>query len=190
MSNKHDGFDAEKLFARKHHFCGYHFCPLCGKELIQGEREGRVRRFCGDDSCGFVFYQNPIPAAGAIIVQDDQVLMVKRAHPPRVGWWCLPAGFMEWNEHPSATAIREVGEETGFLIKLNGLFQIYTGTDDPRSNAVLILYLADIVSGEMRASDDALDVRFFPFGELPQDIAFESHIRALADYQARFRFGS
>ena len=190
MSSKHEDFDAEKLFARKHHFCGYRFCPLCGKELIQGEREGRVRRFCGDDSCGFVFYQNPIPAAGAIIVRDDQVLMVKRAHPPRVGWWCLPAGFMEWNEHPSATAIREVGEETGLLISLKGIFQIYTGTDDPRSNAVLILYLADIVSGEMRASDDALDVRFFPFSELPQDIAFESHIRALADYQARFPFGS
>jgi ADP-ribose pyrophosphatase YjhB (NUDIX family) len=186
MSNKHEQFDSQKLFARKNHFCGYRFCPLCGKELLKGEREGRVRVFCPDDSCGYVFYQNPIPAAGAVIVEDSQVLLVKRAHPPRIGWWCLPAGFMEWNEHPSVTAIREVGEETGLEIRLSGLFEIYTGTDDPRSNAVLILYLADIVGGRMQASDDALEVCFFPFNALPHEIAFESHIRALADYLARF----
>lgn len=187
MSSKHEQFDPEKLFARKNDFCGHRFCPLCGKTLLQGEREGRVRRFCPDDTCGYVFYQNPVPAAGGIIVQDDQVLMVKRAHPPRIGYWCLPAGFMEWNEHPSATAVREVGEETGLTIKLTSLFEIYTGTDDPRSNAVLILYLADIVGGTMQASDDALEVQFFPLSALPENIAFESHIRALADYQARFR---
>ncbi len=187
MSSKHDSFDPEKLFARKNHFCGFRFCPLCGKSLVQGDKEGRVRVFCPDEQCGYVFYQNPIPAAGAVIVKEDQVLMVKRAHPPRIGWWCLPAGFMEWNEHPSQTAVREVGEETGLEIKLNSLFEIYTGKDDPRSNAVLILYLADIIGGEMQASDDALDVRFFPFSELPQEIAFESHRRALADYLSRYR---
>ncbi|MBK7140898.1 MAG: NUDIX hydrolase [bacterium] len=187
MSSKHDQFDPEKLFARKNQFCGFRFCPLCGKTLEKGDKEGRVRLYCPDDLCGYVFYQNPVPAAGAVIVQNDQVLLVKRAHPPRIGWWCLPAGFMEWNEHPSATAVREVGEETGLTIKLTSLFEIYTGTDDPRSNAVLILYLADILGGTMQANDDALDVRFFPFSALPSEIAFESHIRALADYQARFR---
>lgn len=187
MSHKHDSFDPEKLLARKNNFCGYRFCPLCSTPLVQGDKEGRVRLYCPDNLCGFVFYQNPVPAAGGIIVQQDQVLLVKRAHPPRIGWWCLPAGFMEWNEHPGTTAVREVGEETGLEIKLTGLFDIYTGTDDPRSNAVLILYLADIVGGTMQASDDALEVSFFSFDSLPADIAFESHVRALADYQARHR---
>ncbi len=187
MSDKHDNFDPEKLFHRKSHHCGYRFCPLCGKPLSTGEIEGRVRAFCTDDQCGFIFYQNPIPAAGAIIVENDSILLVKRAHPPRIGWWCIPAGFMEWSEHPSQTAVREVKEETGLEIKLTSLFEIYTGVDDPRSNAVLVLYLADRLGGTLEASDDALEVRFFPFTELPEDIAFESHRRAFADYSRRFR---
>jgi 8-oxo-dGTP diphosphatase len=187
MSDKHDQFDPEKLFARKSHHCGYQFCPLCGKPLSHGMIEGRPRVFCPDSSCGFIFYQNPIPAAGAIIVENDSILLVKRAHPPRIGWWCLPAGFMEWNEHPTQTTVREVKEETGLDIKLTSLFEVYTGTDDPRSNAVLILYLADRVGGELRAADDALEVRFFPFSALPEEIAFESHHRAFNEYTRRFR---
>lgn len=186
MSDKHERFDAARLFARKAHFCGYRFCPLCGMELLEGEKEGRVRVFCPDDQCGFVYYQNPIPAAGAIIVENNSVLLVKRAHPPRIGWWCLPAGFMEWNEHPSQTAVREVSEETGLDVELTSLFDVYTGKDDPRSNAVLILYLARITGGEMKAADDALEVRFFNFNEIPENVAFESHHRAFADYRKRF----
>jgi ADP-ribose pyrophosphatase YjhB (NUDIX family) len=142
---------------------------------------------CADESCGYVFYQNPIPAAGAIIVQDNRILLVKRAHPPRIGWWCLPAGFMEWSEHPEQTAVREVREETGLEIRLTSFFQVYTGVDDPRSNAVLLLYLAEVIGGTLRASDDALDAQYFPFDHLPGQIAFESHSRAFADYTKRFR---
>lgn len=187
MSDKYENFDPDKLFHRKNHHGGYQFCPLCGKPLLRGEIEGGTRMHCPDKTCGFIFYQNPIPAAGAIIVENDSVLLVKRAHPPRIGWWCLPAGFMEWSEHPTQTAVREVREETGLDIRLNSLFEVYTGVDDPRSNAVLILYLADRVGGSLQASDDAQDVQFFPFTELPQEIAFESHRRAFQDYSRRFR---
>lgn len=189
MSAKHERFDEQKLFARKSHHCGYVFCPLCGKMLVEATLDGHRRMRCADDACGFVFYQNPIPAAGAIIVQKDSILLVKRAHPPRVGWWCIPAGFMEWSEHPEQTAVREVREETGLDVRLNSFFEVYTGVDDPRSNAVLLLYLADIVGGTMQASDDALEVRFFRFDRLPEQLAFESHDRACADYTRRFRQG-
>ncbi len=187
MTEKHENFDQDKLFHRKSHHCGYQFCPLCGKPLARGEVEGSLRMHCTDTACGFIFYQNPIPAAGAIIVENDAILLVKRAHPPRIGWWCLPAGFMEWSEHPAQTAVREVKEETGLDIRLNGLFDVYTGVDDPRSNAVLILYLADRTGGRLQASDDAQEVQFFPFSDLPQNLAFESHKRAFADYSRRFR---
>ncbi|PWB74756.1 NUDIX hydrolase [candidate division GN15 bacterium] len=187
MSDKYERFDEQKLFARKAHHCGYTFCPLCGKPLEEALLDGHRRLRCPDESCGFVFYQNPIPAAGAIIVQDDSILLVKRAHPPRIGWWCIPAGFMEWSEHPEQTAVREVREETGLDIKLKSFFEVYTGVDDPRSNAVLLLYLADIVGGTLQASDDALEVQFFPFDALPGQIAFESHRRACADYTRRYR---
>jgi len=187
MNDRHRNFDSEALTHRKEHHCGYTYCPLCGKLLEEETLDGRPRMVCRDEACGFVFYQNPIPAAGAVIVRDDKILLVKRAHPPRIGWWCFPAGFMEWGEHPTDTAVREVEEETGLKVKLNGFFEVYSGNDDPRTNAILILYLADVVGGELRAADDAQEVRFFGFDELPDKIAFESHLQALADYDHRYR---
>ena len=187
LKDKHKNFDADRLFKRKDKMSGYRFCPLCAEPLELKQLDGRPRMVCSRADCDFVFYQNPVPAAGAVIVENDKILLVKRAHPPRVNWWCIPAGFMEWNEHPSQTAVREVEEETGLIIKLSSFFEVYSGNDDPRNNAVLMLYLADVIGGEMRASDDALDVRYFSFDELPEKIAFISHQQALADYTARFR---
>jgi ADP-ribose pyrophosphatase YjhB (NUDIX family) len=187
MDSSRKKFDPKELFRRKEHHGGYRVCPLCGAQLAEKQTDGRARMVCMEANCDFVFYHNPIPAAGAIIVQDDQVLLVKRAHEPRIGWWCLPAGFMEWDEHPTQTAVRELKEETGLEVELTSLFEIYSGHDDPRVNAVLILYLADVVGGSIQASDDALEVRYFRFDSLPEKIAFEAHVQALADYSSRFR---
>ncbi len=187
LMDKHKNFDSDRLSKRKDEMCGYRFCPLCAEPLESKQLDGHPRMVCSRSDCDFVFYQNPVPAAGAVIVENDKILLVKRAHPPRINWWCIPAGFMEWNEHPSQTAVREVQEETGLTVKLTSFFEVYSGNDDPRNNAVLMLYLADVIGGEMRASDDALDVRYFRFDDLPEKIAFKSHIQALADYTARFR---
>ena len=187
MSDKHERFDESRLFERKNRHCGFKFCPLCGLPLLEGNVEGRVRLYCGNADCGYVFYQNPIPAAGVMLVENDRILLVKRGHPPRIGTWCIPAGFMEWNEHPSQTAVRELEEETGLKVRIDSFFEVYSGQDDPRSNAVLILYLGEIVGGEMKAGDDALEVRWFAFDQLPDEISFEAHRQALADYQRRFR---
>ncbi|HUV31517.1 MAG TPA: NUDIX hydrolase [Acidobacteriota bacterium] len=187
MTRKHDHFDAERLFLRKARFCDYRYCPLCARPLSEHVLDGHRRLVCEAGDCDFVYYQNPVPAAGVIIVQQDRILLVKRAHPPKVGWWCIPAGFMEWHEHPEQTAVRELEEETGLKVKINSFFEVYSGQDDPRSNAVLILYLGEVIGGLLSASDDAQDVRFFGFDELPENIAFEAHWQALADYDRRMR---
>jgi ADP-ribose pyrophosphatase YjhB (NUDIX family) len=142
---------------------------------------------CAQTDCGFVFYQNPIPAAGALVLKNGELLLVKRAHPPRIGWWCLPAGFMEWKEHPSQTAVRELKEETGLDVSLDELFNVYSGDDDPRTNAVLILYLAHETGGLLEPADDALEAEYFPFDKLPEKIAFFSHKQAIADYMRRLQ---
>lgn len=190
MDDRHIKFDEEKLNHRKDHNCGYRFCPLCGEILIEKELDGTDRLKCSHEGCDFIYYQNPVPAAGAIIVDSDRLLLVKRAHPPRIGWWCIPAGFMEWREHPEQTAVRELKEETGLNIEITSLFDIYSGTDDPRANAVLILYLAKVTGGELEAADDALEVKYFDFNDLPEEIAFEAHVKAIADYGLRIRQAS
>ncbi len=177
----------KEMFERKDNFLGYRFCPRCAETLERIEIDGRLRMKCSNKNCDFIYYHNPIPAAGALVIKDDRILLVKRAVIPRVGWWCLPAGFMEWNEHPSQTAVREVKEETGIDIRLDRLFEVYSGNDDPRMNAVLILYVASEIGGVLAADDDAMEVRYFGFDELPDKIAFESHIQAIKNYDERYR---
>jgi 8-oxo-dGTP diphosphatase len=148
--------------------------------------DNQMRLQCSNGNCDYIYYHNPIPAAGAIVVDKGKILMVKRAVMPKIGWWCIPAGFMEWSEHPSDTAVRELKEETGLVVRLTSLFEIYSGQDDPRMNAVLILYLARAVGGKLAARDDALEVAYFPFDSLPEKIAFASHRQALKDYRSRY----
>lgn len=172
--------EEHKLVKARH----FSYCPWCATELVIKITDGRERLRC--PACDFIWYRNPIPAAGAIIQRDGNVLLVKRKYPPRVGDWCFPAGFMEYDESPVECCLRELLEETGLEIDITGLFWVYAGHDDPRSNAVLILYLAEIVGGKLTAGDDALEVEFFHPSEAPANIAFQAHREALSDY-IRFR---
>ena len=178
--------DEKELFKRKDNFLGYKYCPRCGSDLRQEFLDNRDRLVCSNEQCDFIYYHNPVPAAGAIVIKNGKILLVKRAVMPRVGWWCIPAGFMEWSEHPTQTAVRELHEETGLDIELDSLFEVYSGNDDPRLNALLILYLARETGGELAAADDALEVGYFGFDELPEKIAFISHRQALSDYKERY----
>ena len=159
------------------------FCPRCSHALEPRSEHGTMRPTC--PQCGFIWYRNPVPAAGVLIVEDGRVLLVRRKFDPRAGAWCLPAGFMESGETPQQTAVRELREETGIEARLTALFDVYAGFDDPRVRAVLILYRAERTGGSLRPGDDAIDARWFPLGELPADIAFASHRQALAERLAK-----
>ena len=94
----------------------FKFCPLCGNDLVEKHMDGRTRLICG--SCEFIHYQNPVPAAGVIVVDEGRVLLVKRKFNPRVGMWTLPAGFVEADEDAAGWAVREMKEETNLDVEL------------------------------------------------------------------------
>jgi len=148
------------------------------------EIDGRERAVCAQ--CGHVAYRNPVPAAGVVVVEDGRVLMVERKLEPRAGQWTLPAGFVEYDEHVEACAVRETREETGLEVDVTRLFGAYMAMDDPRVQVVLLLYLAKRVGGELRPGDDASDARFFPLDQIPPNIAFKAHEQALADVRRMF----
>lgn len=160
------------------------FCPKCSVQLTLENYNHRQRKICSQ--CGFVDFHNPVPAAGAVVIKANQLLLVRRAENPYKDDWCIPAGFMEWDESPRECAERELKEETGLEIRTREVFEVYSGTDDPRTNAVLILYFCDIVDGEAVAGDDAAEVRWCGLSEIPANIAFAAHRQALVDLQKRF----
>ena len=155
------------------------YCPRCATAMVSADDHGTVRPTC--PKCGYVWYRNPVPAAGVVLVENGRVLLVKRRWDPRAGSWCLPAGFMEAGETPEQTALRELEEETGVIAQLTGLFGVYAGFDDPRVRAVLILYAGVSTGGTLRAGDDAIDLAWYPLDALPDDLAFASHRQALAE---------
>ncbi len=158
----------------------YRYCPRCGAEMIDKNVDHKTRRVC--PVCGYVYYHNPVPAAGVVIEKDGRVLLVKRKFEPYRGDWCLPAGFMEYDESPEECAIRETKEELNVDVELEGLFGVYSGKDDPRTHAVLVMYWARIIGGQLKPGDDAEELEYFSKDEVPPNIAFLAHRQIIKEF--------
>ena len=158
------------------------FCPICGAPTEMQERFGVPRPICA--ACGHIVFFSPSVAVLALITQGDEVLLVQRAHDPKKGLWVTPAGFMEWDEDPAKAARREVLEETGLDVRIDGLLDVFHTPSDGGLADVVIAYAASIVSGTLQAADDAQDAAWFTRDNLPE-LAFLPTQRILARWVAR-----
>jgi 8-oxo-dGTP diphosphatase len=158
------------------------FCPLCKTDLSIRKIDGVARRTC--PQCGWVHYANPLPSAVAFVYRDDEILLIKRGVAPGKGKWALPSGFVEPNEIPEETALRELKEETGIKGVLGELVGVYTEPTRMYGNVLLIAYTVQCVAGRLRASTDTTDAKFFPADRLPK-IPFASHQAIIRDGIAR-----
>jgi 8-oxo-dGTP diphosphatase len=122
------------------------------------------------------------------VIRDGRVLLVRRAIEPFYGYWDIPGGFLEAEEHPAAGVMREIEEETGLCIQLTALLGIYVDTYGAGGEYTLnIHYLAEVVSGEPRPASDVSELAWFAPHELPSDLAFHSDYQALEDWQRAIR---
>ena len=103
------------------------------------KNDNRKRMVCPE--CGYILYDNPKIVAGAVVVWQGRYLLCKRAIPPRKGYWTIPAGYLELNETVVEGAKREVMEEAGADININGLLAIYNIT---RISQVQMMYQAEL----------------------------------------------
>jgi len=106
---------------------------------------------------------NPIPAVGVVCLRGEDVLLIRRGKPPRMGEWSLPGGRIEPGERAAEAALRELREETGVEARLVGLIDVVDGIfPEAGLHYVLIDYLAVWVAGEPEAGDDAMAAAFHP----------------------------
>jgi 8-oxo-dGTP diphosphatase len=104
----------------------------------------------------------PQPAVLAVLLRDDEVLLVRRRNPPNQGAWGYPGGRIEPGEPLATAALRELKEET-----LDSIGNEAGGAEaDAAWHYVLVACLCRWTAGEPRADDDALEAAWFPVADL------------------------
>jgi 8-oxo-dGTP diphosphatase len=138
-------------------------------------------------ACGFIFYQNAKPCASVLVLHQGRLLLVKRGIDPYRGWWDIPGGFLEADEHPETGAVREAREETGLLIRPVELLGIFMDTYGSSGDYTLNLcYVAELLGGQAHPASDVTELRWFDLQELPDQVAFDWSQEALAMLKEKY----
>ena len=131
-------------------------------------------------------YERPSVTVDIVIFtvmdKDLKVLLIKRKLPPFKDSWAIPGGFVKIDESLEDAALRELYEETNVSdVYLEQLYTFGEVERDPRMRVITVSYFALISSDrlELKASTDAIDVRWFSTKELPA-LAFDH--KKIIDY--------
>lgn len=144
------------------------------------EGDDRTRLVCRD--CGFINYENPKIVVGSVAAWQGRILLCRRAIEPRRGFWTLPAGYLELHEEAAEGARREAWEEARARLEIDQLLAVYS---IPRISQIQLIYRARLVTPEVAAGSETLELDLFDWEAIPWDrLAFPSVHWALHDYRA------
>lgn len=132
---------------------------------------------------------------GAVVFRGDDVLVIKRGKPPFEGEWSIPGGRLELGERVIDAVKREVREETSLAIDIIGLLDVFDALprkdgDGFSNHTVIIDYVAEWVSGEPVAGDDAAEAEFVSFETAISRFSWDTTRQALrkaAEIRDRWR---
>lgn len=156
----------------------YTFCPKCKSDLHEEEIDKEQRKVC--PTCGFVFWNNPKPVVSMLIHRDGKILMLQRAQDPFKGYWVLPGGFIGYSETAQKAVIREVYEETGLDVVLEGIIGVYRIDNDPRGVHIDIIFHGESDKEPILSKED-IKWEYFDPASLPEHIAYK-HKKAIMDW--------
>ena len=122
-------------------------------------------------SCNFVNWGGPTLVVAVIIPDQNGLVMGKRGVRP-VGKWCFPCGFVDRHECSDEAAVREPLEEVGLITKPNRFLGNFCPT--PAKNQNIALYLSRVIGGTLQAGSDITEVGIFTRENRP-DFAFDFH---------------
>jgi 8-oxo-dGTP pyrophosphatase MutT (NUDIX family) len=112
-----------------------------------------------------------LPGVTAVVIRDQQVLLVKRADNQA---WSPVSGILEPGENPADCAVREVLEEAGIHVVARRLVWVHVTRPIVHANGDRAQYLdhvfrMDWIAGEpFPADDESLDARWFDLSTVPQ----------------------
>lgn len=146
----------------------YIYCPFCGNKLKTKLEEGIERQFCPRDN--WTYYPYVSYGIVAVIINNNKVLLVKRARKPYINTWTFPSGYSSYAEHPLDTLGREVKEETGLTIVSAELINILQSFDDLRNlgNLEIFYKVTEFKGSIMTDKMENKDIQWFQLDNLPQ----------------------
>ena len=168
------------------------FCSHCGSRVERKipEGEDRERYVCPD--CQTIHYQNPNVVVGSIPLYLDKngvpkILLCRRGIEPRLGYWTLPAGFLENDESSQQGALRETAEEAcAEIVNL----ELYRVLNVVQNNQIHMFFRADLPRPDYAVTAESTEIDLFDFESIPwNQLAFPTVHRTLKDFIAEYEDG-
>lgn len=140
------------------------------------------------------FPQRPIVGVGAVVVEDNRVLIVRRGNEPLKGEWSLPGGAVEIGETLETAVAREVREETGLEVEVGPIVDVldrlrFDADGRARFHYVLVDFLCRPKSGTVTSGSDADAATWANLVELSEYGIAESTISVIVKALDRIRSG-
>jgi ADP-ribose pyrophosphatase YjhB (NUDIX family) len=133
------------------------------------------------DSCGR--YNSRYSTSNIIGVKGEKILLTRRNINPEIGKWCIPGGYLQWDETIEEGAEREFLEETGYKVNNLKLFGVYSNKNrdkDGRQN-IGNIFICEVKEKIGEPDEEVAEVKWFNLSDLPEDIAFD-HRKMIEDY--------
>ncbi len=156
------------------------FCSNCGAPVVSKVPDGDQRPRFVCTRCGTIHYKNPLLVLGCVPEWGDRILLCRRAIEPRLGFWTVPAGFMENGETLQHAAARECYEEALATVEIGSLLAVVSVT---HAAQVHMMFRARLLKPEFGAGAESLEVGLFSEAEIPwSELAFPSGEFTLRKY--------
>lgn len=127
--------------------------------------------------------KSPRVSAHVLVRNDNKVLLIKRGGEPFKGLWAPPGGGVELGETVFEAGKREVQEESGIEVEIEGIQEVedyirHDAQGKVEAHTVLIRLLARYVSGMIKAGSDAADAGWFAVSEIDR-LPLRPHVHDL-----------
>lgn len=122
-------------------------------------RSKALRRFL----IGLIIPGYHVGVHGIVLNQNRKVLLFEHTY-RREQPWGLPGGFLDIHEQPAEAIVREIAEESGFIVVTERLFRVINETD---MRHLAIVYLCALKGGSFTPSGEVKSFGWYGLNELP-----------------------